>query len=77
MTKYLTVSVNQGSPKATKSCSSGKLSLMSNHFIVCMGCARHGQQRHFLRLFYLESRDQILEEVRSNELVPPWHLSSS
>jgi len=28
----------------------------------------------FLRLSYLESQDQILEEARSNELVGPWHL---
>jgi len=65
------MSANQGSLKATKSCSSEKLSLMGNSLNGEFGMRERWSTMIFSTLFYLESRDQILEEARSNKLVGP------
>jgi len=48
--------------------------LWAVHCMVSLGCARDGLLQYFLSLSYLKSRDRILKEASSNELVGPWHL---
>jgi len=65
------MSANQGSLKATKSYSSEKLSLMGSSLHGDFRMLKRWSAITFSMPSYLESRDRILEEARSNELVRP------